>query len=558
MINSWNKIRGRRVSGLPDTRFYNFLDKSLIAIVAGSILIFILFPVVMVIRESIYIDGGFTLAMYQNLFTENSQLLVNSVFVAGLATLGATVLALCIALYVSFSNDRIKNLVILILMLTMISPPFVSSLAYITLFGRRGFITHDLLGFTLNTYGWHGIALMQGFSHVSLSALIIIGVIQGIDKNLIHASLDLGADMARTLKKIVIPLAKPGIIVAALLTFINCLSDFGTPIFIGGGFNVLATEAYLNVIAYYNLSRAAAMSTLIMLPAFLVFLVYRYYMNEIGSFSGSSLKSASPGDSCMLLKGSVKLVLSFATWIFLIFMLLQYGSILMSAITRHQGGELVFTGQFISGLSQHKINSLVRSIVYALIAGIVGSGLGILFAYFIERRKIRMGKTLDFIATLPYIIPGTFFGIGYILAFNNPPLVLTGTAMIVVLNYIFRQIPMTSKTGSAVLKTISPEVEEAGRDLGVARIWIIKDIILPLLKPAFLVGFISTFTVTMTSIGAVIFLIYPGGKVATVELFNCIRDGKFGEGSVIACLIILVTLIVNVIFSKVVLGKKTS
>ena len=175
MINSWNKIRGRRVSDLSDTRFYNFLDKSLIVIVVGSILIFILFPVVMVIRESIYIDGGFTLAMYQNLFTENRQLLLNSIFVAGIATLGATVFALCIGLYVSFSNNKVKNLVIFILMLTMISPPFVSSLAYITLFGRRGFITHDLLGFTLNTYGWHGIALMQGFSHVSLSALIIIG-----------------------------------------------------------------------------------------------------------------------------------------------------------------------------------------------------------------------------------------------------------------------------------------------------------------------------------------------------------------------------------------------
>lgn len=217
-----------------DTRFYNFMDKSLLTIIAGSILIFILFPVVMVIRESFYIDNSFSWAMYQNLFMENSQLLVNSIFVAGLATLGATVFALCIALYVSFSNNRIKNLVLLILMLTMISPPFVSSLAYITLFGRRGFITHDLLGLTLNTYGWHGIALMQGFSHVSLSALIIIGVIQGIDKNLIHASLDLGADIGRTLKKIIIPLAKPGIVVAALLTFINCLSDFGTPIFIAG------------------------------------------------------------------------------------------------------------------------------------------------------------------------------------------------------------------------------------------------------------------------------------------------------------------------------------
>ena len=138
----------------------------------------------------------------------------------------------------------------MLLLLTMISPPFVSSLAYITLFGRRGLITHGVLGLSINPYGWHGIVLMQILSIVSIGTIIIFGVLSSINPNVINASMDAGANCFQTIKRVIIPMVKPGIIAAAFIAFVQSLSDFGTPIIIGGGFKVLAMEAYLQVIGH--------------------------------------------------------------------------------------------------------------------------------------------------------------------------------------------------------------------------------------------------------------------------------------------------------------------
>lgn len=237
-------------------------------------------------------------------------------------------------------------------------------------------------------------------------------------------------------------------------------------------------------------------------------------------------------------------------------MVLQYTSIFLSAITKYNFNKMYFTLDNIRRVYEYNLSSFGRSIIYSLITGLIGSLIGIFICYYVDRRKVIGGEFIDFISTLPYIIPGTFFGIGYIFAFNKYPLEFTGTAFIVIANCIFKQIPMTTKVSSAVLSGIDSQIEEAAKDLGAPNIFIIKDIILPMLKPAFLVGFINNFTSTMTTIGAIIFLIYPGQKVATVEMFDAIQSGEYGVGSVMASLIIIITLIINILFTKFIIGGK--
>ncbi|MGF7057807.1 ABC transporter permease [Brassicibacter mesophilus] len=547
--------RTERVSKSLDTHFYNIIDKLILVVVISLVFTFILYPIVSVILESVIVEDKFTLNIYENLFNKNMKLFYNSIFVAILTTIVSTFMTVCISLYISFSGKRIKKVLLLILMLTMISPPFVSSLAYITLFGRRGFITHDILGLTINTYGWQGIVAMQSLGFTSLSTLILVGVISGIDKNLIKSSLDLGANSSHTVRKIVLPLIRPGILVVALLTFVRSLADFGTPTIIGGSFNVLATQAYLNVIAYSDLSAASAISVLIFIPAIIAFLFYRSFMARTNVVSSNSLKGFSEEDQ-MTISGLFGKLIKFVTYFFLIIMLLQYTSIFVSAFTKYRSGSMYFSLDNIQKMRMYSGKSFLRSVIYSLIAGTAGSLIGSLIAYYLEIRKIKIMKGIDFIATIPYIIPGTFFGIGYILAFNDYPLELTGTALIVILNVLFKQLPMSTKINSAVLSQINPQVEEAAKDLGAQHFFVLKDIILPMSKSAFLVSFINNFTSTMTTIGSIIFLIYPGKKLATIEMFDAIQSGDYGVGSAIACTIILITLVVNITFSKLVLEGK--
>ncbi len=556
LLSRKNKQNKPWVSKLLDTHIYDWIDYLLLFIIIMAILLFIVWPIAMVIIKSFFPEDSFSLKLYKNLFEENMQLLFNSIFVSTLSTLLTLFISIVIALYINFSAGKSKRVVYGGLLLTMISPPFVSSLAYIMLFGRRGLITHDILGVTLNPYGWQGIVLMQTVSNTSLIALLLSGILGNIDRDIIQASRDLGAGIFETIKRAILPMAKPGLIAAFFIAFVKSLSDFGTPIIIGGRFNVLATEAYLSVIGGGDISRASAISVLILIPALAVFFVYRYYMENMQIFSGECREDGDENPYGFRLRGATKYFLGAITWFFLIFVFMQYLSIFLSAISDYSGHKIVFTTEYIRTMKYSKMTSFYRSIRYGFIAGIATSIIGILMSYYMERRNISYIKWMDFAATVPYIIPGTFFGIGYILAFNDYPLPLTGTETIVVLNCIFRQLPIATKTASASLKNINPDLENAARDLGVKNIFIMKDIIMPLMKPAFLVSFVNTFTATMTTVGAIIFIISPGAKVATVEMFNTIRDGDYGVGSVIASMIILGTLIINLSFSKIVLKKR--
>ncbi|WP_242943846.1 ABC transporter permease [Peptoclostridium litorale] len=528
---------------------------SIIASIVISIMVFILWPISEVIVKSFFPEGIFSLELYREIFTGGRRLFYNSIFVSTVSTACTIVFAVCISLYSNFSAKKMRNIIMAVLMLTMISPPFVSSLAYITLFGKRGIITYRLLGLTINPYGWHGIVLMQVFGNISLASLVIMGMMSGIDRSLIEASLDLGESAAKTIRRVVIPLSKPGIVASSFITFVKCLADFGTPIIIGGNFKVLATEAYISLIGRGDLPRAAAISVMILIPSLVVFFTYRYNMRDSKLFSATGLKSPRMLDVDFDMGIGLRSVLALFTWTFLIFMTLQYLSIFLSAISDYKSGQLIFTMEYIKSVKFSKMPSFFRSIRYAFAAGIATSVIGLLLSYYVERRNVKGSRVIDFIATLPYIMPGPLFGIGYILAFNDYPLALTGTGLIVVINCVYRQIPISTKAASAVLGNVGSDIEDAARDLGSSNMRILADIIMPLLKPAFLVSFVNTFTATMTTVGAIIFLITPSAKVATVELFNVIRDGDYGLAAVLASMIIIATIIINIIFSRIIIRE---
>ncbi len=217
---------------------------------------------------------------------------------------------------------------------------------------------------------------MQSLGFTSLNALMLIGVINGIDKSLLNSSLDLGASSSYTIRRIVIPpLMRPGIIVAALLTFVRSLADFSTPIIIGGSFNVLATQAYLNVVAYSNLPMAAAISILLFLPAIIAFILYRILMKDSNIIAGANLREENNED-ILSIKGFFPRLLQIMTYFFLIMMVLQYLSIFISALTKQKFGSIYFTLDNIRESKNYISGSFIRSILYSLIAGIVGSIIG--------------------------------------------------------------------------------------------------------------------------------------------------------------------------------------
>lgn len=538
-----------------DAQFYinrlnkhNILDKIILAALMAIVFLFIMYPLLCIVKQSIMGDGVFSFTAYESIFDKNLHLLKNSVFVALLSAVLSTVLATAAAFSVRFTFKGLSKALMGILLISMVSPPFISSLAYIQLFGRNGLISKGLLGLSLNPYGWVGVVIMQSLFFTSLNALLLIGMLERIDLSLLQASADLGATRGRTLYKIVLPLISPSLLICFLLSFIRSMADFGTPIVIGGRFETVATEIYMQIIGYSDLSKSSALNVLLLIPALAGFVLYRYLMRKNDRIFAGNNNKATGAEEDFRLKGISAALVYLLSAVFFVTMILVYGSILLNSFTKNMRGTLRFTTEYLEALFERNMDTFIRSVVYALIVAFVGTFIGILLSYYVERRRIRFGNFMDFVVTMPYMLPGSCFGIGYILAFNHEPLKLTGTAFIVIANMIFKQMSITTKAVTASLTQISLNIDDAARDLGASKLRVFKDILLPNLKPAFATGFVNNFTSAMITAGSVIFLITPGQKIAVFTLFDSINTGKYGEASMISTFIILITVVINVIF----------
>lgn len=519
-------------------------DKLIIGVLLGSICLFVLYPILRIFSQSLLPDGALSFSAYADVLAGYRLSLWNSLFSSVLTAIFCTILSIATALTISSSRGWVKALLMGVILITMVSPPFVSSLAYIQLYGRRGWITYRLLGISWNPYNCWGVIWMQSISFVPMNALFLSGILTKMDQASIQAARDLGASPRNILMDVVLPLIRPGILVTLLLTFVRAIADFGTPTIIGGRFNTLASDIYMQLIGYSNPSRAAAMNVILLVPTLIAFLAYRAMLEKSDKLTAGRGKQSTMDlklSRCGVL-GVLAVVLSV---LFFLMMVMQYGCIFASGFMRVTKGVYSFSLEYVQQLFKYDSATIVRSVAYALIVSFVGTFFSMLFAYYTGRRNIPGRRFFDFLVMMPYMIPGTCFGIGYILAFNREPLKLTGTALIVMACMLFKQLPTTTKLCSAALTQVPRNLELSARDLGGGRMAVLRDVILPGMKSAFFTCFTHNFSSSMTTAGAIIFLINPGKKLLVFNLFDKVYLGEYPMASLIATLIIVIVLAVE-------------
>lgn len=528
----------------------NFSYNLILFLVIIGVVLFCFYPIYKIIVTSFFDNNSFTLKFYKGIFNENYLLLKNSMITSSISAGIASIFGGIIAYYMLFSSERVRKFYYYLLMLTMISPPFIFGISCIMLFGRRGLITYRVLGLHTNPYGLKGIVMLQLIGEISFATFMLYEIFKNFDYTLINASRALGASPWESLKRVVFPISVPAFLGTFFILFTKNLSDFGSAIIIGGRESTLATEAYLTVIGEGNMPKAAAMTLLLIFPALLAFLLYkRILLKKFSSFSvGKGMESKNISYSLPLV---VKLLFKVVAYLFVLVMFIQYSAIFFSGFYNYTSKGIEFTLEYIEKFKLSSTRVFLRTIVYAFISGAISSTIGILISYYNRERNSYFFKGIEFLGGLPYIIPGTFFGLGYILAFNSGIFTLTGTATIVILNCAFRQISIGIKAGDSIFSTLNPNIEKAGRDLGASKMRILLDIIFPLLKPAFLISFVNCFIATMTTIGAIIFLVSPGNNVATIMLFTQVAQGEYGAASITALAITFITFSLNIFVAKV-------
>jgi len=423
--------------------------------------------------------------------------------------------------------------------LPLIIPGFVATLAFIFLFGRNGIISYQWLGLDLDIYSWKSVLSVQAVDFTTIAFLLISAVLTTVDSQVEDAARNLGASEWKVFTTVTIPLVRPGIIASLILIFMRSMADFGTPLLIGGKFNTLASASYTQLIGRYDMPMASALNTLLLIACILAFWLYLRAQK-----SQSAVRAHYVAERKNLnLPAPIRYALWVMSLLFSIYILMIIISVFLAAFTKHLGANYALTLEYFCMLPQRSLNSIINTIVFASGAAVTMSFTGVVLAYICTRTRFRGRGVLEFIATLPFAVPGTLIGVGYILAFNQVPLLLTGTWVIVFMLVLIRELPLGLRSGISVLEQQDRSIDEASTNLGASRITTFFQIILPMAKSALLVSSLYAFVSTVQTVGAIIFVITPGTKLLSVDVFEAIYKGEIGVAAAQSVTMLLVSAI---------------
>ncbi len=542
-----------------------FLVSSIAAVVA-SIGLFVFYPVALILIEAARdADGAYGVgALIGRLLNPDIWAVTwNSLLLAIVVGLLTTLLGLGFALLHKRTQFRAKGLLRLLAILPIITPPFVIGLGIILLFGRNGIATwmmSEFLGIPPSRwiYGFFGLVLVQTLAFTPIAYLVLIGVVDGISPSMEEAARTLRADRWRTFKTVTWPLMRPGIANAFLIGFVESLADFGNPLVLGGNFDVLSTDIFFAIVGSQNdPGHASALSIALLFLTLSAFVLQRQWIGKkvYTTISGK-------GDSGLPapLPDGVRRLVYWTTVPWLAFTILLYGIILVGGFVKSLGIDNRPTLQhYITAFgidwTDHSIlwsgrawPSFFITVELAAIAAPITAIIGLLTAYLLNRQRFIGQSAFEFITMLSFAIPGTVIGVSYILAFNVPPIELTGTGLILIICFVFRNMPVSIRAGLATMAQIDKSLDECSLMLRHGSFATIRRVVLPLLRPAIVASLVYAFVRAITSVSAVIFLVSAQYNLATAYIVGRVEVSDFGVAiAYSSVLIVFMLLVIGVI-----------
>ena len=481
----------------------------------------------------------------------------NTLYLGAMTASFCTGLGLCFALVVTRTNFRWKRSLRALTLLPIITPPFVIGLALILLLGRNGALTTlvaNWFGVAPGrwVYGFFGVWLSQVLAYTPIAFMVLIGVVEGVNPSVEEASQTLGASRWQTMYRVSLPLMKPGLANAFLVTFIESMADFGNPMVLGGSYSVLSTEIYFAIVgAQTDEGRAASLGLILLCFSIAAFLLQRRWLGQksYATVTGKADNGQHVGLSPKFARFITSIVVAWTT-----FTLVIYGMVLSGGFVKQWGRDNSFTlkhyinafGVDIGADGWHWTgtawSSFFTSMTIAGIAAPLTAALGMMTAWLLVRQKFALKSVFEFGTMMCFAVPGTVIGVSYILAYNVPPIELTGTGLILILCFVFRNMPTGLRGGIAAMSQLDKSLDEASTMLRASSFTTARRIIFPLLKPAITTALVYSFVRSITSISAVIFLVSAKYDMATSYIIGLVENGQYGTAIAYSSMLIVVML----------------
>ena len=527
----------------------------LISILAtfALLILFVVYPLVRVLIHSLTdAEGNFSLDNLTTILTTSRYLAVfgRTILLGVVVAFLSTFIGYIFAYTITRVNVPCKGFLKMLATLPILSPPFILSLSIIFLFGKQGFITKELLGITgNNVYGMGSLIVVQTMSFFPIAYLTLSGILESIDASVEDAACNMGANRWKTFWTVTLPLSLPGIISGALLVFIQSLEDFSNPATIGGSYTTLSIEVYTTITGTYDMRKGSVLAMLLLIPALTAYLLNKYWVNK-KSFVTVTGK---PTQARKLInEPHIKWPLFGFCILVAAVVLLFYGTVIYGSFVKTWGIDFSLTLEQYQRALRFGTDSLWTSMLLAVISAIIGGLLGMIIAYITAKLNYYGKRFIEVSSVLMFAVPGTVLGISYILGFNTPPLLLTGTALILIIVFVFRNMPVAIESGTTTLLQIDNSIEEASTILGADSGYSFRRITLPLLRNSFFSGIVYSFTKAITAVSAVIFLVSPSWMLVTSKIYGLFDLAKFGQAAAFVTIMIVILLVFIGIFNRLI------
>ena len=534
--------------------FWNIVTL-LIIIVFG---IFLIYPLL-----SLFLDGFkdsksgvWSLMNYIQFFSKKyyTSTLINSFKLTISVTVIAVLIGVPLAYFMSFYKIKGKGILEVLFIISMMSPNFIGAYSWILLLGRNGSVTKFLekaLGINMpSIYGFAGMLLVFSLKLYPFIYIYVSGALKKIDVALSEAAESLGCGGLKKVFTVIMPLITPTLVAAALLVFMNCMADFGTPALIGEGYRVMPTLVYSEFVGESGGSAnfAACMATIMIIITALVFFLQKWYINT-KSFTMSSIRPIQPKEP----KGIFKVL------IYVYIYLLAGLSIIPQAMVVYTSFKATKMQVFVDGFSlgsykkvaDKALAAVTNTYVFCFFAIVIIITLGMLIAYLTVRRRSVLTSAIDSIAMFPYIVPGSVLGITLLIAFNHKPLMLAGTAFIIIISLVIRRLAYTLRSSSAILYQISPSMEEAAVSLGDTPAKSFIKVTAKMMLPGVASGAILSWITIINELSSSVMLYTSKTKTMSVAIYNEVIRASYGPAAALASILTLTTVISLLVFFKV-------
>ena len=537
--------------------FWFFVKFSVIV----SMALFIVYPFYTIITKSVFSDRveGLTLYNFIRFFTKEYyyQPLIRSIVVCSTTVLTSLLIGVPIAYVLTRYNVPGKTLVHILIIMSLMSPPFIGAYSWIILAGRQGIVTKMItaLGLPAPTiYGKGGIIFVFTLHLFPYIYLYTSGAMNSIDASLEEAAENLGMNKLKRIWTVTLPVVLPSILAGCVMVFMTCLADFGTPMLMGEGYTVLPVLVYNEYMSESatNPYMASALSVIIVSCSLLV-LMFQKLVIDKRNYMMSSLRP--PQET--KLHGWKRVAVSLPIYIvvFLAF-LPQIVVVCQSFVERSFSG--MFKGislknyQFISA----KLASNVKNTyIFSLVAIVFIVFVGILVSYILVRKKGKVANLIDTLIMFPYVIPGSVLGIGLIIAFNRKPIVLVGTSAIMIISYVIRKLPYTVRSGTAFLYQMDPFVEEASINLGVSPLKTFFTVTARMMLPGVMSGAVLSWITCINELSSSIMLYSGKTSTIAIAIYQEVTHMNDGPASALATILTVTTIISLLVVFRLTKGK---